>query len=146
MDILDSMAGKVFKQGVFVLLACVSLLASSISACACSHHQVHSNLKESSCHAHSEMAEMPQADEHTDSSSADQVCICVSKEPAAAAIKSGNQPAGEKASALLAAVVVPLLADTLVLGSETVAAAFVRSVYPSRIALGLLPSRAPPRL
>ena len=58
---------------MLVIVTVLALLASSVSACMCSHHKVEATPEAPSCHQHAEMA---MTDNDTNCFSSDDDCVC----------------------------------------------------------------------
>jgi len=134
------------KQILIAALAVISLFASSVSACNCSHHVEQTQNEGPSCHSHSHQTNS--AAKTASSASADAPCECILLKTAPAIIAKSER---EKTTPQ------KQIADVLVQSAEFeqrhVAVADVVSVTstdaPSDLShylSGLLPSRAPPRL
>jgi len=137
-------AKKIGQIGI-AALAVLSLFATSVSACNCSHHVEQVQTEVPSCHSHSHQANS--GAKGSSSRSLDAPCECLLAKPAPAIIAKSEK----KKLQLQKAVTDPLAASV---GFEqphlsAVASATVTPndplTYLSRH-LGLLPSRAPPRL
>lgn len=137
------MTRKLIKQSAFVLLASVSLLASSVSACACSHHSLRTE-KKTSCHSHAEPSRAHRASEKSGSTCINETCVCVQREPVTASVKSGDKVSDVK-NQHLAAELFHLSFQRETTRTNTLPVGHSPPQLSS-IVLGNLPARAPPRL
>lgn len=137
------------KQFALSLSVVLSLLISSLSICACAHHQ-ENKLTESSCHEHSEMlmamdtpADANQADtiQNVISGSAD--CNCV--KPAPKAFSKSEFLQIEKQTAAVA-LVISFQAELITQILTDNPANFVQPFQLSDSSYNIRSPRAPPRL
>jgi hypothetical protein len=135
------------KQFAISLLAVLSLFASSVSACACSHHQGKPQTETSSCHEHA--AQTTAGQNHVGSWSetvkttiSETVCVCLQPSPKVSA-KSENLKVEKHRAAIL--IVKPIQIAFIV---QTVSAKidFSKPSYLSDSFYNLSPGRAPPVL
>jgi hypothetical protein len=136
-----------FKQFGLAIGLIVSLFASSISACACSHHAGKVEIETPSCHGHSETAKTGQpqksdVNENAQSLVPQDECCCVAPPPKASA-KSENLRIEKQALANLSLAPVETTSSrqTISVKSE-----FVRKIYLTDSFYNLTPGRAPPNL
>ncbi len=129
-----------------MLLACVSLLASSISACACSHHAIQSVQKKKSCHSHAEEPATQEADKNSGSTHLNGSCVCFTREPLVASVKSERKATDLKSPLLVVEPESPSFERRSVAVRQPLIDRQFDQTYNSTARLGLLPARAPPRL
>lgn len=135
------------KQFVISLSALLSLFVSSVSACACSHHQAKPETESPSCHAHPAKSESGRnhdadAPETIRNSLSEAGCVCFQIAPKAFA-KSETTKFKKYAAA-----VYHLTAPEIVFVSRGAAVKldFTKPFYLSDSFYNLSPGRAPPRL
>jgi hypothetical protein len=133
--------GKVLRNWIFVLSACASLLASSVSACTCSHHQLHP--EHTSCHEHSESKSFV-GNHDCGADCIEETCICPAKEPIVATKADKRTPDLKNFPPPNAAPLTLETKNQIVL-TDT-ASEYRAHQYISKSGHRLLPSRAPPRL
>lgn len=135
---------RTFRHVFLVILACSSLLASNVAACACSHH-VEKKVVESHCHSHHDEAQAVEI--QSDSDSYDTSCVCAVEQPSPFA--TSKVPTKEfKANDKLAKpehIFIDVSFATLTAYSAP-ATNCVNSFSYSLNLRSLLPARAPPRL
>lgn len=137
--------GERSRRIFIAVLAVLSLLASSVSACTCSHHEGRAQA-EPSCHLHSRGEERASTT-NAAPQSFDPACECVPSKPVPAVISKSAKKASQPHEQIAAS---PIWHISL----EPVAAvasdgSIVRLDPPSFLSeyfSGLLPARAPPRL
>ena len=142
---MKSVKSKRFAISLLVLL---SIFASSVSACACSHHREKPETDSASCHEHSAEAKAGEDNgdgnlpETINSIASEAGCICLQLAPKAV-VKSENIKV-EKHFAALAAVkpVEIVFTETIV----SVKIDFSKPQYLSDSFYNLSPGRAPPAL
>ena len=136
-----------FKQCAISLLALLSLFASTISACACSHHQEKTQTDSRSCHEHSTETK---ANQNGDDNLLKTIkvivsetgCICL--QPAPKAVAKSENVKVEKHIAGLPAVKPIEIAKTQQIVSAKID--FSKPTYLSDSFYNLSPGRAPPSL
>ena len=69
------MANRVFKS-IVIAVACLMFLASSVSACACSHHVVKAEPDLPPCHAAAHKSTAASVDPNADGHHVDTACTC----------------------------------------------------------------------
>ena len=118
----------------------LALLASSVSACTCSHHQVEAEVAPaaSPCHHHVEMA----ADEAGNCLSSDDDCVC-SFDSEQIVVKSESIKL--KKHAALAVVETPVVEQVSCI-QQAAKIGFIKPSYLSDSFYNLSPSRGPPSL
>src|SRR5258708_37479100 len=135
-------------QRIFIAaFTVISLLASSVSACTCSHHQGQAKVEASSCHSHSHNESTFEIQNNATSQSVQFPCECILAKPALAIIaKSDMRKSALQPDAILSETQVPSFEREIVIAAVSSKAEFDKSAYPSKRPSGLVPSRAPPRL
>ena len=133
------------KQFAVSLLAILSLFASSVSACACSHHQEKQETETASCHEHSAETKPEQilddnSSEIVKANVSEAGCVCFQTAPKVV-VKSENVKV-EKHAATIPSV----LPVEIVFVVQTVSARiyFSKPLYLSDSFYNLSPGRAPP--
>jgi hypothetical protein len=137
------------KQFGISFLVVLSLFVSSISACACSHHQLEKVEAETpSCHQHSEMA-MAENHHQTDSAEIFQTviseggCCCIQPAPKVVS-KNESFKLNKSVAALLTESQIEIKPISQIV--SVAAIDFVTPFYLSDSFYNLTPSRGPPRL
>jgi hypothetical protein len=135
------------QQISLTLLTTLSLLASSVAACTCSHHQAEIKPEIPACHQHPEMAEM--ADRHgsaventSDCLAADDDCFCAEN---SRKIIAKFEAVKLKKHVTTVSIEVPVFAAALQV-HKTVGIAFAKPSYLSDSFYNLAPKRGPPSL
>lgn len=134
------------KLGKFaaILLAVLSLLTSSVAACACSHHQSEVETAAPSCHEHSaQSSEMPMSPEYAATFDAADECVCIKSAPRVFA-KSEIVKIEKQAAAISPNVFVSVKLNAPIVKAET--AYFIKPSYLSDSFYNLKSPRAPPVL
>jgi hypothetical protein len=134
-----------YRQYAASLLAIMSLFASSITACACSHHTETTEIEASSCHSHN-AAQKSEHSHHEDSAETIQTnisedeCVCFESAPKTFA-KSENIKIEKQALnvSTFAQIDVQFVARTFSFESN-----FIQPEYLSDSFHNLTPGRAPP--
>lgn len=138
-----SVVNKMIRQMFLVILACASLVASSVAACACSHHVQKITVK-NDCHGHNQKTEAAQA--KGDVNDFDKICICfvgqqspyIASRASGKDFKSNVEPAKPGHIIETEIIAVSFSIESL--------PDFISDVSYSSTLSSLLPSRAPPRL
>jgi cytoskeletal protein RodZ len=143
---------QALKQFVLILCCVLSLLASSVSACICSHHQQQTETEAPSCHSHT--AENVAAEQTNDadspaktiiaSASDADACCCVQPAPKVAAQSETVKP--EKQAAALTTTAAAPRADVFIVRIIPVENRLPKPLYLTDSFYNLSPGRAPPRL
>jgi hypothetical protein len=135
-------------QRIFIAaITLISLLASSVSACTCSHHQERAKVEASSCHSHSHNESTLEIQNNATSQSVQSPCECILVKPAPAIIaKSDKRKSALQPDAVLSETRVPSFEREIVIAAVLPGVEIDQSAYPSKRPSGLVPSRAPPRL
>ena len=135
------------KQYILSILAGLSLFASSVSACACSHHQEKSETEISSCHEHS--TETKAAKNHAEEFSetiqtvvSESECVCFQIAPKIVA-KSENIKVEKQVAAIPAIKPIEII---FVRQNISAQIDFAKPPYLSDSFYNLSPGRAPPFL
>ncbi|MEP7076794.1 MAG: hypothetical protein ABI878_13390 [Acidobacteriota bacterium] len=126
------------------VVAVLSLLAGSVSACTCSHHEEKAKTERPSCHSHThEQAVSPENDS---TRSFDAECECLTAKPLPAIVaKSDKKNADLHSESVLTGdgAGVPEFVSVRI---ASAAISSPQDVYLSAEPYRLLPARAPPRL
>ena len=132
------------KQAILSLLIVLSLFASSVAACSCSHHQEKAEADTPSCHQHSmenHSDAMPMSAENFSAFDADDNCVCMQSAPRVFA-KSEVVKIKKQTAAILPNIVVSIKLTEPIVVVENFD--FAKPFYLSDSFYNLKSPRAPP--
>jgi hypothetical protein len=138
---------RAIKQFILILCCVLSLFASSVSACTCSHHHEKPKIEAETCHGHSEDTKV-KPNQDTNSSETIQTtiyegeCFCIQPAPKLIA-KSEKVKIEKQQTAVLPNLSVQL---TFAVQKNPVKSDFSKPFYLTDSFYNLKPGRAPPGL
>lgn len=134
---------RTIKQFILILCCTLSLFASSVAACACSHHLEKTEIEAQSCHEHSENTEVKRGSSETiQTTISEGECFCV--QPAPKLIAKSEKVKIEKQQ--IAILTYLPLQSTFAVRANPVKTDFVKPFYLTDSFYNLTPGRAPPVL
>ena len=138
---------RAYKQFVLIFCCMLSLFVSSVSACACSHHQEKPKTEVTSCHGHTEEANAESSRDNNSSETIQTIisegkCFCIQSSPKVIA-KSEKVKIEKQQIAVL-----PYLQGRTAFVFQTISvkSAFITPFYLTDSFYNLTPGRAPPGL
>jgi len=138
---------KRLQNILIALVAMVSLFASSVSACTCSHHPEQAETETDSCHAHSHHDEMSADQDQASLVSVESQCECVLAKPVpAVATKSSKKSESPQQDAAHSELFAPSFQRAMLLPAVSAKITRSDSRFLSKHLERLIPARAPPRL
>lgn len=136
--------GQKFVKFAIAASALLSLLAGSVSACACSHHGEKAKAESPSCHSHT--PEQLASPGNVSARSYDAECECMTAKPPPAIVARSDKKNADVHSETVRVAESVDFAQFVLVSIALPAIGSARGIYLSVERHRLIPARAPPRL